>query len=118
MFEGAGTGLCWAALPGPWHQELCSGLLGLKKLPGDILEPLLEEQGSAANSKLFVLHGLPRAQATFLVNILDGRPENNSAFPQGLKHSPSAGQQVRTWSQPLLTQGLSKVTLYGGRPRT
>jgi len=60
---------------------------------GDLLEPLSqreafqEGQGTTANSKLFALHELPGAQAPFLVNILDGRPKNNNAFPQALRQS-------------------------------
>lgn len=59
---------------------------------GDLLEPLSqgeafqEGQGTTANSML-ALHELPGAQAPFLVNILDGRPKNNNAFPQALWQS-------------------------------
>lgn len=59
-------GLAWLCRAGP---VLRSGLLGLRQVAQSL---------SAANSKLFALHLLPGAQAPFLVNILDGRMENNS----------------------------------------
>lgn len=61
------------------------------RLPGDLLEPFSqreafqEEQGTTANSKLFVVSELPGAQAPFLDNILDWRPKNNSTLPQALR---------------------------------
>ena len=89
MFEGAGTGLGWALRLAALAPGLHSGPPGAQvRLPGDLLEPpsrreaLPEERGAAANSELFALHQLPRAQAPFLVNILDVRTKNNSPFPR------------------------------------
>lgn len=79
----------------PWPLALsCQGSVGPSQdCMGELLEPLSqreafqEGQGTTANSKLFALHEFPGAQAPFLVNILDGRPKNNKAFPQVLQQS-------------------------------
>lgn len=68
-----------SGLSGPLGSEarLCWALME----PDSQRESLQEEQGATANSVLFAFHELPVAQAPFLVNILGGRPKNNSAFP-------------------------------------
>lgn len=79
----------------PWAVALSSrGPLGLRgDCVRELLEPLSQRkafekrQGTTANSKLFALQELPGAQVPFLVDILDGRPEHNNAFPRALWQS-------------------------------
>lgn len=122
VFEGAGAGLGWALLSTALAPGLRSGPPGSEaRLPGDQLEPpsprkaLREGQGAAANSELFALHWLPRAQAPFLVNILDGRTEHNSPFP--LRGVDRQSQEHCWWGWASKAHGRPIPPIPRGLPR-
>lgn len=93
MFKGAEVALAWLFLQ-PWHRELHAGPPGSEaRLPGDLLEPtsqreaVQEEQGAAANSKLFALHGsLGHRPPSSLTSWMGGQ-EQQSFSPERRCHT-------------------------------